>query len=194
MRGEVICSSRLGPMRHRSPIRASLTSMPRVVRFSPKKPFGSSRPNRSAQRSRSSRWKAYTAWSLPPWCLPSPMKSPTSPLPNPDRFGPGSRTWTGPSTGCLPIPVDFTSLCGLGRGRPMLTESRMGTGSDYVAGARDASGNSIRLMIDHARILCGGCECLWSPYEGGRGARYRRRRVLAWSYIPVRQANPTETS
>ena len=142
MRGEVICSSRLGPIRHRSPIRASLTSMPRVVRFSPKKPFGSSRPSRSAQRSRSSRWKAYTAWSLPPWCLPSPMKSPTSPLPNPDRFGPGSRTWTGPRTGCLPIPVHFTLLCGLGRGRPILTESRMGTTSDYVAGTRDACGNS----------------------------------------------------
>jgi hypothetical protein len=25
------------------------------------------------QASRSSRWKAYTAWLSPPWCLPSPM-------------------------------------------------------------------------------------------------------------------------
>ena len=75
------------------------------------------------------------------------MKSPTSPLPSPDRFGPGARTWTGPSTGCLPIPVDLTFLWGLGRGRPTLTESRMGTGSDYVGRAARCIGNSIRLII-----------------------------------------------
>ncbi|KAB8160158.1 MFS transporter [Streptomyces sp. 3MP-14] len=54
MRGEVASSSNSSPTRHRSPTRVSLTSMPSVVRFSPKTPFSRGWPNSAAQWSRSS--------------------------------------------------------------------------------------------------------------------------------------------
>ena len=64
------------------------------------------------------------------------MKSPTSPLPRPLVFGPGARTLTASSVGCFPMPVQPVSLCGLGRGRPMLTESSRATVTGYVSAAK----------------------------------------------------------
>lgn len=66
MRPEVTSSTRSGPIRQRSPIFAPLTSSPEIVRFSPNAPFASVRPSALSQASRSSRAKAYTAWSVPP--------------------------------------------------------------------------------------------------------------------------------
>ncbi|MDQ0696411.1 hypothetical protein QF048_002853 [Streptomyces sp. W4I9-2] len=67
MRPDVTSSTRSVPTRQRSPIRAPLTSRPRVVKFSPNTPLASFRPPSSrSQASSSSRAKAYTAWSLPP--------------------------------------------------------------------------------------------------------------------------------
>src|SRR6476659_5246546 len=68
------------------------------------------------------------------------MKSPTSPLPRPLVVGPGARPFTASSVGCFPMPVQPDSLCGLGRGRPILTESSRATVSGYVL-SREESGD-----------------------------------------------------
>ncbi len=127
IRPEVTSSTTCRPIRQRSPIRAALTSMPAVVRFSPKEPGASSRPNSAPHRSRSSRAYAYTAWSFPPWNRRSHTASPATPLPTCPR-GPGAATATGPWTGRLSMPVspDFASVYGTALADARFTESTQG--------------------------------------------------------------------
>src|SRR5699024_8080181 len=93
-------------------------------RFSPKEPSGRGRPNSWAQKSSSSREKAYTALSAPPWCLSSPMKSPATPEPSP-YFGPGADTEMD-STAALSIPVWLEVPAAVSRTTAILVERTRG--------------------------------------------------------------------
>src|SRR6478609_11805746 len=59
--------------------------------------------------------------SGPPWFRTSKTLSPASPT-MPSPLARAGLTMTGPSTGCLSMPVSVISFHGFGRGRPMLTE------------------------------------------------------------------------
>src|SRR4051794_31786316 len=61
----------------------------------------------------------------------SKIWSPTRPLCSPIVLGPGARTATRRSTGCLLIPVTPTPLAGLGSGTARLTETMLPTSATY---------------------------------------------------------------
>src|SRR3954463_6831705 len=118
-------------MAQRSPIRAALTSTPRVVRFSPKGAGPRSRPRRCAHHAVSSEAYAYTALSGPPWTVRSAWSSPAT-------FTP--RTATRPLTGSFQIAlVAGSPFRSIGRGLPTFTDSTLA----WVMGASLAGGEVV---------------------------------------------------
>src|SRR3954471_3209132 len=113
MRGSDTSSTAL-PIFQRSPMSASFTSIPSVVRFSPNSPCPSARPISCPHHRASSAAYAYTALSGPPCALRSAWSSPA-------RFTP--RTAIRPATGDFQIALlAGRPLYSNSRGLPTLTE------------------------------------------------------------------------